>query len=308
MRNTLTRLGAACGIFACVWLLANAPPRAYATGNVLLPSEASGGGDSRPNLGLSPAKPSPAAPASPPTAAAAAAKGQANAPESFPALPPLRVPPPTVTEVPPIPKSPDSEAAPPVNASAAADLLAKFAPTKETPIPSMPPPTVTSSGSTTIIKTASMPSLSAMMPNMESLGIKMSRLNVTISNQSVWGPADIGKISDQLGIAPGKVPETCLLSLRGTLITSESAATFDTGAKGKDETLYIGTISNMYATVLALCPANGPVPPGKGIIQQVGDKYVVQLGFGSCPPRTAAPPTELIIHYAGNGQAKCEYQ
>lgn len=314
MRKQPTRLAAAFAIFLSLWPLSNIPLDAHASGNVLLPSDASGGNETPANLGLSPVKPRTAAsapatpdaafPALPPDAEAR--QGQTNAGgmpslERLPQSPAL-----SVTEIPPFAKTPG--AASPPTASAAAELLAKLAPGKETPVPSMPAPTVTNTGSTTIIKIAAMPSQQSMIPNMESLGFKMSRLAVSISNQSVWGPADIAKISDTLGLPSRKVSETCILSLRGTIITSESAAAFDTGAKGKDEALFSGTLSNVYATVQGLCPADTPVPPGKGIIQQIGGKYVIQLGFGNCSPHIPAPPTQLIVHYSGNGRAQCEYQ
>lgn len=269
---------------------------ANATGNVLLPSNDSGNDNQLPNLGLVPQTKAPVQPsAAKPDTAASKQPGAAPS-QSF--IPPAV----TVSVVPPSPETVSSTSG---SNGAAAALLSKLAPTRETPLPSFQKPTITNSGTTTIIKISSPPSF----PQLPAAFYKnMSRLGINISERSIWGPSDIMSISDKLGINKKQVTETCILSIRGIVVSSGAMSQFNTGTKGNDETHYNGNINNTYAQVFALCPANTTVPSGKGIISQIDDKYVIQIATGNCSPDKLATPSQLTILYVGNGQAQCGYQ
>ncbi len=302
-KNVLLTIAFTAGIIGAA-LLASAPFEANAIGNVLLPSDSPNDNAQIPNLGLVPRQPSPPEkqaqpgnqpPAQPPAAAAALQ----------PFLPQFEI------------RKPDANAAatpttaPPPEKSLAAELLSVISPEKSSPIP-QPLSNVTNYGSTIIIKSTTPPPLpqqvQELLQRSSGNNAAKSRLTVTLSNQSVWGPSDIDKVVNKLGLPRRKVTESCIMSLRGIAATENGASTFDTRTKGKDEILYAGKINKIYADMQALCPATESVPSGKGFIHQIDDRFVVHLATGNCTPRLSVPPQEVIVTYAGNEAAQCDYK
>lgn len=304
MRTKKTILTIALLASLCMAGLISAPFQANATGNVLLPSTSSGNDDRQPNLGLVPQiKPAPTAPTT--------ATPQAQATDAPAPAPTLQTAAPTVSIVPP---SSNAEPAPAANASTAAALLSKLLPPQQTSMPAAQQPSIARSGSTIIIKSTTPPALPTQFqisPELQKYlpaSMQMSRLTISLSNRSVWGPSDIINISDKLGMPQKQVTETCILSLQGVVSASKSTTTFNTGSNGTGEAQYNGAINKIHAQMSALCPATTQVPSGKGVINQLDDKYVIRLGAGSCSPSQSSPPTQLTVTYAGNGRAQCDFQ
>ncbi|MER2519559.1 MAG: hypothetical protein ABTQ34_02600 [Bdellovibrionales bacterium] len=296
-KNAFLTIALATGLSAA--LMIPPPIKANATGNVLLPSETTNNNAQPPNLGLMPRAPLPS--------------GTQQATPNYPPHPtvPQQLAP-QIEIKKPSANATTSAAEPPPSKSLASELLTSISPTKNSLIPQQMQPSIINHGSTIIIKTTTPPPLAPevqkILQSMPNYDAGMSRLAVNISNQSVWGPSDVDKVMNKLGMARNKVVESCILSLRGMIIAENGVSQFNTKSNGKDDIKYSGKIKKIMAEVQALCPTTESVPSGKGIIHQIDNKFAVHLGIGNCNPRLTSPPQELIITYAGNGMAQCDYK
>jgi len=265
-----------------------------ASGDVLLPSDSK---DSAPNLGLVPSERAPAATDSNPSSGSDAGNTKDATTQD------------TGTSAKSILPSVDSAALP------------------FTPVPAQPalangafsgmPTTVISEPDTSLMAAPQQPP--APPPNLSPQEAKiyaaaMSNLKtpyslaVGFATTSVWGPGDIAEVNNHLGIDRASVTSLCRLSLGGMLLTSKQPYAFESGLSPHANVSYDGTITNATIHIQALCN-KVPLPPNKGIVIQIGDKYTVPLGSVTCPP----PPytnvlKQLIILYAGNGGGECKYQ
>jgi hypothetical protein len=260
----------------------------YASDGVLLPPDSKSGA---PNLGLVPSEPAPAPAAvdSPHTdiSKESNANDQPSAKSILPSIEPARLP---YTPVP-------AQVAP-----ANGEFAMPTTVVREPDMSTMPPPQPL-----TIPANLSPEEAKVFAEAANNLKTPYT-LSVGFAANSVWGLGDIDEVSNHLGIDKSKVTSLCRMSLGGILLTNKRPYAFETGLAPRASVNYDGTITNTTIHVQALC-GTVPLPPNKGIVIQIGDKYAVALGGVTCPP----PPytnalKQLIVLYNGNGAGECKYQ
>jgi hypothetical protein len=156
-------------------------------------------------------------------------------------------------------------------------------------------------GSTKIIRIPAPQALSVPTSEDPTTGV-----NVDIDQKSVWGKNDLANINRSLGIDKDKAAKICHLSINGSVETSEGLSPFSMNPNVMHTLVrYGGTPSGIILMLQAMCETV-PLPPNKGYVTQVGDKYSVFLHRVTCPP---PPPKTLniVFSYAGDGKGECHF-
>jgi hypothetical protein len=197
-------------------------------------------------------------------------------------------------------------------------------PLSYTPIPKTPAVDTSGGLSTTVLK---QPDLSTMtipdMPpaaaaNMSPENAKIYEaaveglktpyaVNVAFADKSAWGTDDVVKVTTTLGIAKDKVQSLCHLSLGGLVTTDKRPYVFEMGMQPQTTVKYNGAITGANIHVSALC-ALVSLPPNKGMIVQMGEKYVVSLGVATCAQPAGMAAKRLLVLYKGGGTGECQFQ
>ena len=103
---------------------------------------------------------------------------------------------------------------------------------------------------------------------------------VDVTNKN-WQQSEIDEVTQHLGIAKDKVPSLCYISVNGFLMTDKGPQLFDTGGNLHADVAYDGAVKNIIGMPRIMCSVV-PLGPEQGIIKQVGDKYIVELGMIQC--------------------------
>lgn len=267
--------------------LALAPQTSQAAGNVLLPSDSSSA-----NLGFAPQSSSapeaanssnPIAPPASPTTPSLLPSS--SAPIPAPATP--TVPPPqsvgAASGMTPVPTLPTITVSSPVTAAQAAHLKPGTVPT------------------TIIHQSDATDTLSAM-----GKGLPYS-LDISISGKSIFGAKDVKEIGAKLGLSAAKVESACFLTISGMVQTDKGSYLFSGTASPQVIVRYDGTIKSYAIQAQGMCNAKtGDLPPGSGILAEVGDRFRIPLQVITCPaPQRQV--TSLSITYDGTKTSQCDY-
>jgi hypothetical protein len=132
-------------------------------------------------------------------------------------------------------------------------------------------------------------------------------VNVAFADKSAWGADDVAKVTSMLGIAKDKVQSLCHLSLGGILTTDKRPYVFEMGMQPQTTVKYNGALTGANLNAKALC-ALVPLPPNKGMVIQMGEKYVVNLGIATCAPPAGMAAKRLLVLYKGGGTGECQFQ
>jgi hypothetical protein len=136
-----------------------------------------------------------------------------------------------------------------------------------------------------------------------------AKSSLKINSVGTWSPMEIKVISDQLSIPGNRVGALCQPMITGVLLAQKSPATFVVDAELHTETKYDGRLMGVAISKGALCSSTIPLPQNKGMVFQVGDKFAVPLGDGTCPaPKNIETPHHLSIGTDSNGVLQCVYQ
>lgn len=290
--------------------------KAHAGADVLVPSTTNG--NDAPNLGLTPSDSTPTAPAQTPPAAPS------------PLLPPdaeyvAPIPP----NLPPLPASPSSvspeemnamqakvtafqaqmQAIPPEQMDAMKAKVAAFQAQVQAVTPDQ-----TDALQAKIMQLqsqANMPTTVVKSPDMAELlksqeGLPDS-IDVSVDSTKLSG-SNAKFVTTQLGIA--NPASSCHLSVGGYVQATKDSQTgmsvFDLGLENHGTAKYDGKISQVIAMVRALCDMTQPLPPNKGVVLQVGDKYAASLSAARCTPPASGTPHKILITIPTNGAPKCQ--
>lgn len=188
-----------------------------------------------------------------------------------------------------------------------------YTPAPQTPstlsdVPATPP----SPGSTpAVVALPGMATMVVKMPDPTEAEKNAASLphSINISINSVWGPAFLKLVNNQLDIAEAQITSQCIISASGFIQTDKGMHMFDTRTTGTTVGKYDGKISGMTSVIRALCIPPSVLPEKKGTIFQVDDKYAVTLSAVHCSASNSSPmPGSAIINVHSSGLAQCDLQ
>jgi hypothetical protein len=130
---------------------------------------------------------------------------------------------------------------------------------------------------------------------------------ISISGRSIYGANDVTLINKKLGLSSAQISSNCILTVRGVMQTDVSPYIID-GPPTLPQVVvhYDGMIKSYIMTGVAMCTA-GQLPPGSGLITEVGNRYSIPLQMIKCPLPTQQA-SQLTITYNGSGTSQCVYQ
>jgi hypothetical protein len=132
-------------------------------------------------------------------------------------------------------------------------------------------------------------------------------ITIVFSDKSSFSANDVAEISKKLGLSRNQIASSCNLSLRGFIQTEKNRYMASGWLSPQIPVRYDGTINKFQAKAVALCPVNGPLPPGNWSLTEIDDRFVVPLQAISCGgPKGRV--NALVITYDGSNAAPCAYQ
>ncbi len=165
-----------------------------------------------------------------------------------------------------------------------------------------PPPAPTTNTPTQVIK---IPRADA--DTMAKIGENLPN-TLAIDVEKKWRDSDIKHVSDMLGISAEQVPALCNISVGGVVQTDKAPSMFDTGDNAHGAAKYAGKIVSLMGTIRAICDASTPLPPNKGAVLELGDKYMVPIGGANCRRADNSPePVQATITRPANGLIECQF-
>jgi len=133
-------------------------------------------------------------------------------------------------------------------------------------------------------------------------------LAISFSNQSIFGANDVRTIHDKLGLSPSQIASSCVLTARGMIRTDKSSyLVYNSTGAMPIQLNYDGMIQNYLLGALALCVADANhLPTGSGYIIETNGRFVIPLQSINClPPNRQV--SSVIITYNGSSTGHCTY-
>lgn len=274
--------------FCCLFLMISfaAPSQA---GNVLLPDDNSNSG--APNLGLTPSSSNPPAPTAntqnPAPAAPAKPAAQPNAQQPAAQQP-------AQTAAPAAPAT--SQTAQPANPQA-------FLPFTPTPTLKTAPGTGSNKMPTMVIELPETPDFSQI----QGMNMPMSAL-VELSQQSTWSTTDLATLTQKLGITGSRATSACRISLNGMLITDKTPGLIDSRGTTSTVVHFDGQVRSIIIGTRALCDTGTAPPEGAGVLQKMGNLFVVPLNSALCRAPANGQVKRITITHGYGTVDECAVQ
>jgi hypothetical protein len=124
-------------------------------------------------------------------------------------------------------------------------------------------------------------------------------VSIDYTDKSIWSSSDLDTINQKLGIPTNDIPKVCHLAFSGFVSTDKGVYMInDTKGTPHVAVKYDGHIRNFMLQSRALCDLV-PLGPYQGYVTQLADKYVVPLN----PIRTPPPTTQVqqvLVLYTGD--------
>lgn len=133
-------------------------------------------------------------------------------------------------------------------------------------------------------------------------------INVSMSPQTKWTPADIDNVSGQTGLPKPEVMTNCRLGFNGMLITDQGSSQVESSVSNTATVSYGGAVSNALLSVYAAC-LTAPKPAQYSYLQHMGNYYIVALNSAFCQPKVPFSGTmrQIVITHVASGSDTCTF-
>ncbi len=284
------------------------------SGSALLPSSTGGNTSNAPNLGLTAPPEAPAPPPAQDTKKPTQPPAKPTKADATPPSTPFPVPPNMPTNTASILStfSPPNPATMPSPAEQAARLASLKKLQSLAQNPAAMSPTVTFVSDPKSLQPGQLPTIIVNHPDRSALFDVLGqslplKLSFHFSDHSTLSAEDAATVTRQLGLSTKEISASCFLSLRGTLLTERGNAIISGMETGAPTANYDGAIKNVILLVEAVCPMPKKLPAGAGVVNQYGERAVVDLGSVFCTPPTHQSSV-ATVSYNGTAHTSCAYQ